>query len=227
MKRRAFIANLGKTGLVTWSLNAKVFFIGSTADAAEAFDLIMMGFSFYDGARLGRTGILQATQIAAMQPLSNIPYSQDSHGHTFNLTVDHLATLLAGQSVSVETSMMLNHKHEVRIDPSQRANPNQQGVVVNPPNTGDNPPPNPTVTPSNPPNGTNVVTRGAVHQHCTECHHTGAAIPLDFTQRVTPEILQNAEGRMRAQGDSKMPPGFRDRLTDSQIQAVLSSLRTQ
>jgi hypothetical protein len=221
MKRRDFLNQLGKTGIATWTLRVNVTVFGSlssgVASAVDAYDLVIDGYSTFDGARLGKAGVLKATQIAALQPITGIPYEQDSHGHTFDLASADLQSLLDGQAVSKITTEMQSHTHEVRISPSNRNDPNQQGVPVT---TASN-----TTDSSQSTSASSGSLGGAVDQHCTECHHNGSAIPLDLTKKVSASDLEKIEARMRATDSTRMPPDFRDSPSEDQIKAILQALK--
>ena len=225
MKRRKFIKAGGKSALALWTVSLNVSVFTDDADAAEAFDLIIDGYSMFDGDYLGKAGELKATQIAAMQPLT-LPYLQDSHGHKFDLTREDLVALLSNQVVEKETTVMLNHNHKVKIEPTKKANPSQQGLAVDLNSTEPNPvtptePVSPT-TPSTPTGST--TTGGLADQHCTECHHSGSGAPYDLTKKVPAEVLEKVDIAVRGK---TMPPGFRDRLSTEQLEKLLQELRSE
>lgn len=226
MDRRKFVRAVTGSGVVAWTVRAQVTVYalgeGGEARAEKVYDLNMVGYSIYDGQMLGPTGVLTATQIVAGKAL-NLPYTQDDHGHKFDLTEQHLKDLIVGKSVEVETTVAQDHKHKVKIDPSNHANEN--GIEASQTTTS--------ATGTETSGGTGSQTtppsdlRKMLDEHCTECHHAGSAAPIDLTAKVPDGAIEKIMERVKSTDPKKiMPPGFRRTLESAEIEQLQKLLKS-
>lgn len=216
--RRGFFRAVAGGGTLLWALRVQVavFAVGRAGEARaeKVYDLVMECWSTLGGGRLGsQKEPLTAGQIIAGKAMPGIVYNQDDHGHTFDLTEQHMKDLLGGRVVSVITTEAQGHTHEVRIDPQDRAN----DAGIERPSGAD--------APTTVPPGANAAEPGSLRelldQHCTECHHTGAPAAPDLTKTVGAEqVAKILESVTSSDPRKLMPPGFRRKLSAPEIERL-------